>query len=86
MACFGSKYTAQGRKVDSHGRRDCEFAYKGPMLGSVVTQQFKRHLALQTGALAGAEFFDLYKAPREEHPTGGVPLGLGPVRRTRRTS
>ena len=30
------------------------------MLGSVVTQQFKRHLALQTGALAGAEFFDLY--------------------------
>ncbi len=38
------------------------------MLGSVVTQQFKRHLALQTGALAGAEFFDLYKAPREEHP------------------
>ncbi len=38
------------------------------MLGSVVTQQFKRHLALQTGALAGAEFFDLYKDPREEHP------------------
>ena len=38
------------------------------MMGSLVKQQFKRHFALSTGALAGAEFFDLYKDPREEHP------------------
>ena len=35
---------------------------------SIVKQQFKRLLPIGPGALAGAEFFDLYKDPREEHP------------------
>jgi len=42
--------------------------YKGPALGAIVKQQFKRLLPTGPGALAGAEFFDLYKDPREEHP------------------
>ena len=37
-------------------------------MGSIVKQQFKRLLPVGPGALAGAEFFDLYKDPREEHP------------------
>ena len=49
-------------------RRDYVFTYKGPVMGSIVKQQFKRHLPIGPGALAGAEFFDLYKDPREEHP------------------
>jgi arylsulfatase A-like enzyme len=64
----GIDQTALLMKGDTHGRRDHVFTYKGPQLGSVVKQQFKRHMALSTGALAGAEFFDLYKDPREEHP------------------
>ena len=64
----GIDQTALLMKGDTHGRRDYIFTYKGPQLGSVVKQQFKRHFALSGGGLAGAEFFDLYKDPREEHP------------------
>jgi arylsulfatase len=64
----GIDQTALFMNGDTHGRRDYVFTYKGPNLGSLVKQQFKRHFALSTGALAGAEFFDLYKDPREEHP------------------
>ena len=64
----GIDQTALLMNGDTHGRRDYVFTYKGPALGSVVKQQFKRHYALSTGALAGAEFFDIYKDPREEHP------------------
>jgi arylsulfatase len=64
----GIDQTALFLKGDKFGRRDYVHVYKGPNHGAIVKQQFKRHLALGTGALAGAEFFDLYKDPREEHP------------------
>ena len=64
----GIDQTALFMKGDGNGRRDYIFTYKGPVLGSVVKQQFKRHFALSGAGLAGAEFFDLYKDPREEHP------------------
>ena len=64
----GIDQTALLIKGDTHGRRDYVFTYKGPVMGSIVKQQFKRHLPIGPGALAGAEFFDLYKDPREEHP------------------
>ncbi len=64
----GIDQTALLMKGDGHSRRDYVFTYKGPKMGSIVKQQFKRHLPIGPGALAGAEFFDLYKDPREEHP------------------
>jgi arylsulfatase len=64
----GIDQTAVFLKGDTNGRRDYVHIYKGPMLGAIVKQQFKRHLPTGPGALAGAEFFDLYKDPREEHP------------------
>lgn len=64
----GIDQTALILNGDTHGRRDYVFTYKGPSLGSIVKQQFKRLLPIGPGALAGAEFFDLYKDPREEHP------------------
>ncbi len=74
----GIDQTALLMKGDMHGRRDYVFTYKGPQLGSVVKQQFKRHFALTGGGLAGAGFFDLDKDPREEHPMmAAVPLDLG---------
>ncbi|PRY23545.1 arylsulfatase [Aliiruegeria haliotis] len=64
----GIDQTALFVNGDTHGRRDYVFTYKGAQLGSVVKQQFKRHFSLGGGGLAGAEFFDIYKDPREEHP------------------
>jgi arylsulfatase len=64
----GIDQTALFLKGDTHGRRDYVFTYKGATMGSIVKQQFKRLLPVGPGALAGAEFFDLYKDPREEHP------------------
>ncbi|MDV7143859.1 sulfatase-like hydrolase/transferase [Tropicimonas sp. TH_r6] len=64
----GIDQTALFLNGDTHGRRDYVFTYKGATMGSIVKQQFKRLLPVGPGALAGAEFFDLYKDPREEHP------------------
>ncbi len=64
----GIDQTAVFLKGDTHGRRDYVRIYKGPKLGAKLKQQFKRQLPIGPGALAGAELFDLYKDPREEHP------------------
>ena len=64
----GIDQTAVFLNGDTHSRRDYVHIYKGPALGAIVKQQFKRLLPTGPGALAGAEFFDLYKDPREEHP------------------
>jgi arylsulfatase len=64
----GIDQTAVFLNGDGHSRRDYVYIYQGNKLGSVVKQQFKRHFASAGEGLAGKEFFDLYKDPREEHP------------------
>ncbi len=64
----GIDQTAEFLNGDTHSRLDYVHIDKGSALGANVKQQFKRLLPTSPGALAGAEFFDLYKDPREEHP------------------
>ena len=63
---------------DSHGRRDYVYIYEGPVLRSIVKQQFKFHLPAP-GANPIAPIFDLYKDSREERTDTAktIPLGVG---------
>jgi arylsulfatase A-like enzyme len=64
---------------DTHGRRDYVFIYEGPVLRSVVKQQFKFHLPEPGENPIGAPIFDLYKDSREERTDTAktIPLGVG---------
>lgn len=64
---------------DSFGRRDYVFIYEGPVLRSVVKQQFKFHLPSPGSNPIGAPVFDLYKDSREERTDTAktIPLGVG---------
>jgi len=53
---------------DTHSRRDYVFIYQGPNLAAAVKGRFKRDWANATEGLSGAEFYDLYTDPREQHP------------------
>ena len=53
---------------DGFSRRDYEFIYQGPDLAAAIKSRFKRQWAGAKKGLSGAEFFDLYVDPREEHP------------------
>ncbi len=64
----GIDQTALLLNGDTHGRRDYNFIYQGPVLAAIVKQQYKRHFSGAAPGLAGKGFFDLYKDPREEHP------------------
>jgi hypothetical protein len=52
---------------DGHSRRDYVFIYTGPNLAAAVKGRFKRIWAGAQAGLSGAEFYDLYDDPREEH-------------------
>ncbi|SCY30026.1 sulfatase-like hydrolase/transferase [Desulfoluna spongiiphila] len=52
---------------DTHGRRDYNIVYSGPMLAAITKQQFKRHFIGDRPGLVGKGFFNLYWDPREEH-------------------
>ncbi len=64
---------------DSHGRRDYVFIYEGPVLRSIVKQQFKFHLPAPGANPIAAPIFDLYKDSREERTDTAktIPLGVG---------
>ena len=62
---------------EGHGRRDYVFIYEGPVLRSVVKQQFKFHLPPPGGNPIGAAMFDLYKNPREDRPQDSIQIGVG---------
>ncbi len=66
----GVDQTALLLNGDSHGRRDYNFIYTGPILGASVWKQFKFHWVGAEGSSSGipAGFFDLYNDPREDNP------------------
>ena len=61
---------------DKHGRRDYLHIYEGTELKSIVKNKYKMHLA-PPGAnpITSAEFFDLYRDPRESRPMDSIKVG-----------
>lgn len=61
---------------DKHGRRDYLHIYEGTELKSIVKNKYKMHLA-PAGAnpITSAEFFDLYRDPRESRPIDSIKVG-----------
>ena len=61
---------------DMHGRRDYLHIYEGTELKSVVKNKYKMHLA-PAGAnpITSAQFFDLYRDPRESRPIDSIKIG-----------
>jgi len=61
---------------ETHGRRDYVFIYEGTDLKSVVKNKFKMHLAPPgQNPVIAAQFFDLYRDPREERPADSIKVG-----------
>ena len=52
---------------DGYSRRDYVIIYQGPNLAAGVKGRFKRDWANALVGLSGAEFYDLYTDPREQH-------------------
>ena len=63
---------------EGHGRRDYVFVYEGPVLKSVVKQQFKFHVP-PPGAnpILESAIYDLYRNPREDRPQDSIALAVG---------
>ncbi len=61
---------------EGHGRRDYVFIYEGPVLKSVVKQQFKFHVPAPGANPILVEMFDLYKNPREDRPQDSIQIGV----------
>ncbi|MHC4513208.1 MAG: sulfatase-like hydrolase/transferase [Planctomycetota bacterium] len=62
---------------ETHGRRDYVFIYEGPVLKSIVKQQFKMHVPPPGSNPIAAAIFDLYKNPREDRPQDSIQYGVG---------
>ncbi|WP_170477521.1 sulfatase-like hydrolase/transferase [Ruegeria arenilitoris] len=62
---------------ETHGRRDYVFVYEGPLLKSIVKQQYKFHLPEPGSNPIAAPIFDLYKNPREDRPLDAIYYGVG---------
>ena len=52
---------------DTHSRRDYVMIYQGTNLAAAVKGRFKRDWKNALPGLSGAEFYDLYTDPREQH-------------------
>jgi arylsulfatase len=63
----GVDQTAVLMNGDSYSRRDYVMIYQGPDLAAAVKGRFKRDWANAIKGLSGAEFYDLYTDPREQH-------------------
>lgn len=73
----GIDQTALLLNGEGNGRRDYVYVYEGPVLRSVVKQEFKMHLAAPGQPGAAAPVFNLYRDPREEFPLVGYSLWSG---------
>lgn len=73
----GIDQTALLLKGEHHGRRDYVYIYENDLLRSVVKQEFKMHLPLPGTPGAAAPVFNLFRDPREEHPSIGIALWSG---------
>ncbi|MFD0911261.1 sulfatase-like hydrolase/transferase [Ruegeria arenilitoris] len=73
----GTDQTALLLEGEGNSRRDCVYVYEGPVLRSVVKQEFKMHLPAPGQPGAAAPVFNVYRGPREEHPLVGYSLWSG---------
>jgi len=73
----GIDQTALLLNGEGHGRRDYVYAYEGPVLRSVVKQEFKMHLPAPGQPGAAAPTYNIYRDPRERHPLVGYSLWAG---------
>ena len=53
---------------EQHGRRDHVFIYQGPVPRALVKEQYKLHIPGPGENLIVANFYDLFRDPREEKP------------------
>ena len=61
---------------ETHGRRGFIYIYEGTALKSVVKNKFKMHIAPPgQNPVIAAQFFDLYRDPREERPDQSIKVG-----------
>lgn len=73
----GVDQTALLLQGEGNSRRDYVYVYEGPILRSVVKQEFKMHLPPPGQPGAAAATFNLLRDPREEHPLIGYSLWAG---------
>jgi arylsulfatase len=73
----GVDQTALLLEGEGNSRRDYVYVYEGPVLRSVVKQEFKMHLPPPGLPGAAAETFNLLRDPREESSQIGIALWAG---------
>lgn len=73
----GIDQTALLLEGEGNGRRDYVYVYEGPLMRSVVKQEFKMHVPAPGVPGAAAPVFNLLRDPREEHPQIGNALWSG---------
>ncbi|KIC46111.1 sulfatase [Ruegeria sp. ANG-S4] len=73
----GIDQTALLLEGEGNGRRDYVYVYEGPVLRSVVKQEFKMHLPAPGQPGAAAPVYNVYRDPREENPLIGNALWSG---------
>lgn len=74
---MGSTQTALLLEGEGNSRRDYVYVYEGPVLRSVVKQEFKMHLPAHGQPGAAAHAFNLLRDPREMHPLVEYSLWVG---------
>lgn len=62
---------------EGNSRRDYVYVYEGPVLRSVVKQEFKMHLPAPGVPGAAAPTFNVLRDPREENALVGYSLWAG---------
>lgn len=73
----GVDQTALFLMGEGNSRRDYVYVYEGPVLRSVVKQEFKMHLPAPGQPGAAAPTFNVLRDPRELHPLVGYSLWAG---------
>jgi arylsulfatase A-like enzyme len=73
----GVDQTALLLEGEGNSRRDYVYIYEGPVLRSIVKQEFKMHLPAPGVPGAGAPVFNVLRDPREEKPQIGTALWSG---------
>lgn len=73
----GIDQTALLLEGEGNGRRDYVYVYEGPVLRSVVKQDYKMHLPPPGLPGAAADVYNVVRDPREEHPQIGMALWSG---------
>ena len=73
----GIDQTALLLEGEGNGRRDYVYVYEGPVLRSIVKQEFKMHLPAPGLPGAVAPVYNVYRDPREENAQVGNALWSG---------